>query len=149
MSIDVSNLAATVVTSFLIPYAKLGFEELVEEMGNKLGEVSARKSVETFKKVWQRVKGVFKKEDKQVWAQFEKRPGAAKALVEEILKEKLEQDTELTWELSTLINQSITKDTSTGASISSAEIASILDLRGANFQNAQDVRLTGTSIEKE
>jgi transketolase len=149
MPIDIGTLAATVVTSFLVPYAKLGFEKLVEELGKKLGEMSAEKSTEAFKKVWERVKGAFTPEEKQVWEQFEKRPEAAQGLVQEMLKEKLEADPELAQALSRLVSQPLPESTSTGAQITNAEVASILDLRGANFQNAQNVRLTGTNITEK
>ena len=149
MPIDVTALATTVVTSFLVPYAKLGFEKLIEGLGKKFGEMSAEKGAETFKKVWERVKDNFKAKDEQVWTQFEKHPEAAQGLIQEMLKEKLEQDQNLVQELSDLVTAPLPTVAGTGPQITNAEIAAILDLRGANFQNAQNVRLTGVNVTQK
>jgi len=144
MPIDLSLLTTTIVTTFLLPYAKLGLQKFGEAMIEKLGETAAEPLIATTKKIWQRVKTAFgSEEEKATLAQFEKRPEAALALLEALLKEKLEQDAALAQELSELVHATVPGGTSTGAQIMQAHIAGILDLRGANFAGASNVRVAG------
>jgi hypothetical protein len=150
MPIDIAALAAVVVTSFLVPYAKIGLEKLAEGLGEKLGEIGAEQGTDALKKVWGRVKGAFKsKDEKPVWAQFEKHPEAAQGLVQEMLKEKLAQDPALAQELSDLVNAPLPSGASTGAQITNADIAAILDLRGADFSGAKNTRITGVTVSRK
>ena len=147
MIIDSTALAASVVSSFLLPYVKLGAEKLSEEMGKTLGNVSAEYASGVVKRLWERVKAVFSSDDeKTVLAQFEKRPDAAKALVESILQEKLGQDSRLAQELMELINTPGPDGKSTGAQIMQAGIAGIVDARGANFTHASGVTISGVTV---
>lgn len=147
MPIDFSPLTTTIVTSFLLPYAKLGFEKFGEAMLEKLGETAAEPLIATTKKIWQRVKTAFSsEEEKATLAQFEKRPEAAQTLLAAMLKEKLEQDAALAQELSELVHAPVPGSTSTGAQIMQANIAGILDLRNADFSGASNVRLAGVML---
>ena len=147
MPIDPGPLTNTIVTTFLLPYAKLGLEKFGEAMMEKLGETAAEPLIATTKKIWQRVKTAFgSEEEKATLAQFEKRPEAAQPLIEALLKEKLEQDATLAQELTELVHAPMPGSTSTGAQIMQAAIAGILDLRGANFAGASHVRLAGVMI---
>ncbi len=150
MPLDIAALAVTVVTSFLVPYAKIGIEKLAEGLGEKLGEQAAEQGAGALKKVWERVKGVFKAEDeKPVWTQFEKRPEAGQGMVQEMLKEKLEQEPVLAQELSDLVHAPLPGGASAGAQITNADIAAILDLRSADFSHAQNVRLVGVNATQK
>jgi hypothetical protein len=147
MPIDLGPLTTTIVTTFLLPYAKLGLEKFGEAMMEKLGETAAEPLIATTKKIWQRVKSAFgSEEEKATLAQFEKRPEAAQALIEALLKEKLEQDAALAQELTELAHALVPGSTSTGAQIMQAAIAGILDVRGANFSGASHVRLAGVML---
>jgi len=147
MIIDSAALATSVVSSFLLPYVKLGAEKLSEEMGKTLGNVSAEYASGVVKRLWERVKAVFSSDDeKTVLAQFEKRPDAAKTLVESILQEKLGQDSRLAQELMELINTPGPDGKSTGAQIMQAGIAGIVDARGANFAGASGVTISGVTV---
>lgn len=147
MPIDLGLLTTTIVTTFLLPYAKLGLEKFGEAMMEKLGETGAEPLIATTKKIWQRVKTAFgSEEEKATLAQFEKRPEDAQALIEALLKEKLEQDAALAQELSELVHAPVAGSTSTGAQIVQAAIAGILDLRGANFSGASHVHVAGVMI---
>jgi hypothetical protein len=147
MPIDITTLAATIVTSFLLPYAKISIKKIAEGLGEKLGESAAEQGTDALEKVWDRVKNKFKAEDeKPIWMRFEKHPEAAYPLVQAMLKEKMEQDPAWAKELSDLVNAPLPISKSTGAQITNSDIAAVLDLRGANFQNLQDVRITGVTV---
>jgi hypothetical protein len=150
MTIDSTALATAVVSSFLLPYIKLGAEKLSEEIGKTLGNLSAEYASGMVKRLWERVKAVFSSDDeKAVLAQFEKRPDAARALVESILQEKLGQDNQLAQELMELINAPGPDGKSTGAQIMQAGIAGIVDARGANFTNASGVTISGVTFGRD
>ena len=147
MAVNVDPLTTTIVTTFLLPYAKLGLQKFGEAMIEKLGETAAEPLIATTKKIWQRVKTSFgSEEEKATLTQFEKRPEAAQALIEALLKEKLEQDAALAQELAELVHAPVAGSTSTGAQIMQAHIAGILDLRGANFSGASNVRVAGIML---
>ncbi|NCC31903.1 MAG: hypothetical protein EOM24_07740 [Chloroflexia bacterium] len=147
MPIDIAVLATTIVSTVLVPLAKKGAEKLAEGMGEKLGESSAQQVTGVMSKIWARVKSVFTSDDdKSALAQLEKRPEAAKSLVEEILKEKLAQDPGLAQELSDLLSSAGPGGQSFGAIITGAEIAGIADARGANFAGASGVNISGVNL---
>src|SRR5712692_4918531 len=105
MPIDIAVLAATVVNYFLLPYVKLGAEEMFKGASKKLGEDAGVRVKEITESVWRRVKAVFtSEEDRTILTQFEKRPDAAQALVQDVLKDKLEQNSSLASELDRLVN---------------------------------------------
>lgn len=150
MPIDPGPLTNTIVTTFLLPYAKLGLQKFGEAMIEKMGETAAEPLIATTKKIWQRVKTAFgSDEEKATLAQFEKRPEDAQALIAALLKEKLMQDAALTRELAELVHAPVPGSTSTGAQIMQAAVAGILDLRGANFSGASHVRLAGVMINND
>jgi len=147
MSVDIGILTTTIVSSFLIPYVKVGVEKFIEEAGKTVGKTAADHAGEVSKKVWERVKSVFSSdEDKSILMQFEKRPEAAKSLVETILREKLESDSRLAQELSELVNTLSSDGKSTAAQIMHAGIAGIVDVRDTDFSHARGVTITGVTI---
>lgn len=147
MPIDVAALATTIVSTILLPYVKKGADKLAEGLGEKLGEASAQHVTGTMGKIWERIKAIFSSDDdKQALAQFEKRPDAAKGLVEEILKEKLAQDGKLAQELTEILARPGPAGQGTGAIIGNAAIAAIIDARGADFSGTQGVTITGVNV---
>lgn len=147
MAIDIALLAGTIVTTVLMPLAKKGVEKLAEAMGEKFGESAAQEVSGVLGKIRARVKDVFSSaDDKAALEMLEKRPEAARALVEEILTEKLAQNPGLAQELYELLNSPTPAGQSIGAIITDAEIAGIVDARGANFAGSSGVRITGVSL---
>jgi len=98
-------LASAVVANFLVPYAKMGADAIAKEVTNKVSQAAAQHATGVTAKVWNRVKAAFSSdpEDEATLAQFEKRPERAVPLVEDILKEKLEQDNQLAQDLDELV----------------------------------------------
>ncbi len=147
MPIDIAVLAATVVNYFLLPYVKLGAEEMFKGASKKLGEDAGVRVKEITESVWRRVKAVFtSEEDRTILTQFEKRPDAAQALVQDVLKDKLEQNSSLASELDRLVNTLGPGGASTGAQIMHAYIAGIADLRNANLSYAHDIDISGVRV---
>lgn len=150
MPIDLAVLATTVVSSFLLPYLKIGGEKLAEEIAEKVGSGTADYTADLTNRIWTRVKSAFSSErDQHVISEFEEEPDAAKSLIEAKLKKKLEQDLTLAEELDRLINSPTPDGASTGAQIMNAHIAGILDARGANFSNASNMNLAGVMIAED
>lgn len=150
MDIDATVLTTTIVTSFLLPYLKLGGEKIAEKITEKLGAAAADQTVSITKKVWDRVKSTFNSEREQhIFSEFEEDPEATKALIEAKLKKKIEQDPSLAEDLHHLANAPSPDGASTGAQIMNAHIAGILDAREANFSNSSNVKLAGVMIEKD
>lgn len=147
MPIDIAILASTLVSSFLLPYVKMGAEEIFKSASQKLGEGAAARAKEITENVWQRVKSVFSsEEDETILSQFKKRPDAAQSLMQDVLKEKLAQNSALAEELDKLINTPGPEGASTGAQIMRAYIAGIADLRNANLSNAHDMEIAGVKL---
>jgi hypothetical protein len=150
MDINAHVLATTIVTSFLQPYLKIGLEKIAEKVTEKLGAAAADQAVGVTKKVWNRVKFAFSSEqDQYLLKEFEDDPEAAKPLIEAKLKKKFEQDPSLAEDLYQLVNAPGSDGASTGAQIMSAHIAGILDARGANFSNSNNVKMAGVIIDKD
>lgn len=150
MDINASVLATTIVTSFLLPYLKLGGEKIAQKITEKLGGAAADQTVGVTKKVWDRVKSAFTSDrDQNILKEFEEDPESAKPLIEAKLKKKLEQDPGLAEDLHQLINAPGSDGISTGAQIMNAHVAGILDARGANFSNSSNVKLAGVMIDKD
>jgi len=150
VTVDTAALAATVISSFLVPYVKIGAEKLAETLGQAIGEQVGTQISSTSQKLWELVKSVFSSdEDSAILTQFTKRPDAAKKLIEDVLKEKLDQNTALAREMAELTASDTQDGKSIGAYISQAEIAGILDARGANFSGANNISLAGVQISRQ
>src|SRR5690242_7320691 len=105
MPIDVAALAATIVSSFMLPYVKNGVAEIGKELSKKLGDSAAGQVTDVTQKLWNRIKSGFAdEEDRAVLSQFEKRPEPSKPLIQSMLQEKLEKDSTLARDLDELIN---------------------------------------------
>ena len=141
----IAGLATTVVSSILFPYIKEGAAKMAERITNSAGNAASEYTVHFAEQIWNKVKSVFTSdEDKVTITQFEKRPEAAKSLVEEMLKEKLQQDNDLAKELEALV-ASKSPSGQTGAQIIGATYAGILDMRGATLSGSGNV-LAGLNI---
>lgn len=145
---DIPVLATTVVANFLLPYVKMGAEKIASEVTKHASEIIAEDAVQVTESVWQKVKSLFASEgDENIIDRFETTGGKGEDLVTEMLTEKLENNQEIATELNDLVNPSSDSNTTagSGASIMKAHIASIVDLRNANFSNSSNVNITGIS----
>ncbi len=120
--IEVALLASTVVR-ILVPYLKKGAEAFKEEVEQRAGQNAGGFAVDTVAKLWQRVRSaVSSTDDKSVVDQFERRPEAAKTLLEDVLKEQLAKDEELAAALHELLQER--------APASGQDVVQILDSTG-------------------
>jgi hypothetical protein len=152
MPIGLVELATTVVTSFLAPWAKDGAKKLAEKVGEKMGEAAATRVVETSKKIWDRVKDAFSSGDDLITLNllenFKADPETWEKPVQKKLQEKLEQDSALAEELDKLVNAAGADGKSGNVQIKDVVgDVGVLYMPGANFQGAKDVRLAGVVKE--
>jgi hypothetical protein len=137
--LDVATLAATVVSSVLLPYIKDGAAKLAETVTEKAGKGMGEYAADMAGKVWDKVKSAFSSpSEKVVLDEFENKPEAASGLVEAKLKEKLEQDVALAQEIEKLVNAKAPGGQSTGAQIIGSSYVGLLDMRGANVSGSQN-----------
>lgn len=135
----IAGLATTVVSSILLPYIKDGAVKMAERITNSAGSAASEYTVQFAEKIWNKVKSAFTSDaEKVTLTQFEERPEAAKPLVEDMLKEKLQQDDQLAKELEALV-ASKSPTGQTGAQIIGATYAGILDMHGATVSGAGNV----------
>lgn len=129
---DPLTLAGTVVANLLLPYAKLGFEGLAEQLAQTAGGKAAQHVAGVADKAWQRVKAAFGAEGKEsVLDELEKHPAEAGGLVETMLAEVLERDEELKRELEELVSESGPDGESSVQVIASSDIQVVAT--GANI----------------
>lgn len=142
---DPATLATTVVTSFLLPYAKKGAGKMAEAVGEKFGKAAADKIAELGKGVWDCVTELFHSGDELTTLNlFEKQPELFSAPVGKMLEQKLRDNPKAAEKLETLINSPVA-GSSTGASIMGAVVAGIVDLRQATISGSGNV-FTGVHV---
>ncbi|MBN1991180.1 MAG: hypothetical protein JW953_00640 [Anaerolineae bacterium] len=147
MPIDLTLVATTAVTTFLVPYAKAGIEKIATAVTEKVGEKAAEYAGELTGKIWVLVKSAFSSPKEQATVElFEENPDEMQAMMIKALQEKLAQDPTLAQQLAELMNQPGPDGASTGAKIMQAGIAGIADLRGANLSHAQGMDISGVKI---
>lgn len=102
--IEVAVLAASLVSSFLVPLVKRGAEKLTEELATKTGEATAQGLVGTAQKLWQRVKGKTQETDQaDVVALFERKPELMQEPLKGVVVDLLERDPDFRQEVSQLL----------------------------------------------
>lgn len=150
MALDTAVLATTVVTSFLMPYAKAGLEKVAESVGEQVGEKAAAYVTDLTGKVWSRVKSAFSASKEQAALElFQDNPDEMKAMLIKALQEKLAGQPDLAQALAELIEAPGPDGQSSGAQIMNAAIAGIADLRGANLAQAQNITISGVTVHKK
>ena len=143
--LDVAALAATVVSSVLLPYIKDGAVKLAETVTEKAGKGMGEYAADMAGKVWGKVKSAFTSPaEKVVVEEFEKEPEAAADLIEAKLKKKLEEDAGLAQELDKLVNSKAPNGQSTGAQIIGSSYVALLDMRNAKVSGSQHTFTGGT-----
>jgi hypothetical protein len=142
MPTDMAAVSMTVVTSFLIPYVKLGPEKLAAIVLESTDANTADFVVGVVSKVWQWVASFLSlEEEKALLVKFQRQPDALRSVIELTLQEKLTQDTKRTDELLELIN-AVNPETNT--SLVSIIRRSITDSRDfdAVYQSNLETELT-------
>jgi hypothetical protein len=135
--VDPVTLAATVVSSFLLPYVKKGANAIGEAVAKKFGENVSGQVSDLAVKVWDKVKDSFTGEDELTTLKlFQSKPDTFQEPVKQILKEKIEKDPDgLGKELHQMVTAPV-GNAGTGASIMGATIAGIVDLRNATISGS-------------
>lgn len=142
MSAEYITLAATVVTSFLLPYIKMGAEEFLAEIASKSGKNIAQHTLEITEKVWDRVKSVFNSEGDQVTLEyFQKNPEKFQEEMQESLTLKLKADGKLMASLTELIHSKLSNDGQTASDVITTTIN--VRVRGNVFKNVGEVNISG------
>jgi hypothetical protein len=101
MAIDVAALAATVVSSFLVPYARKGLDRIRGEVTESAGEAV----VSGVEKVWSKVKSLFTSDRDRMRLEdlAEYPPEVAAPIVTSVLEAKLREDPQAAEELAQLV----------------------------------------------
>ena len=108
MGLEVAGLAAVVV-KIILPYVKDGAEKLASTLSERVGSAAADGSAHIAGRLWNRVRSALVGAgEEDVVNQVEKRPDASAPLLEETLRERLEQDPQLLEDVQTLVNQEVT-----------------------------------------
>ena len=82
MPIEIAALAATVVSSFLLPYVKLGAQKLAEKVTEDVSSAAAEHVTDTSKTLWNLVRDAFAVPKEQVALElFEQDPEGLAATV--------------------------------------------------------------------
>ena len=134
------TLAATVVSSFLVPYAKKGLKKIGKELSGVLSkaggdavEAATDAATGTVEKVWEKVKSLFSSgDDKVILDTFEKRPDAGAPMVQAVLEEKLAEDEEAASELKQLVESDIPGAGGVSLNNIMADVFGYVDARGAH-----------------
>ncbi|MCI0519344.1 MAG: hypothetical protein L0Z70_03710 [Chloroflexi bacterium] len=144
MPIDIAILATTVVTSFLVPWVKMASEEFAKKFAENTGKEAAEQASGLTKKVWERVKGVFSKPAEAATLEsFKTTPDAVKAIVEAMLKEKLQSDPALAKDLDEMVQTKGPDGQTSMAQIMNAGVAGIVYMPNANFAGASHFNIVG------
>lgn len=103
MAVELAPLAGTIVTQFLLPYAKKGLDRIRSDVGEAAGEAVAG-GVE---KVWNRVKALFQRgspREQGRWEDFEEHPEDNAKNIERTLVERLQAEPQEAEELQQLVH---------------------------------------------
>ena len=91
--IELAALAASIVSSFLVPLVKDGAKTLRDRLATKAEESTADTLVNSAETLWTHVKGAAKPGDEQsVVGIFEKNPDLVMKALEQIVHDQLERD---------------------------------------------------------
>jgi hypothetical protein len=104
--IDIAILAGTVVAKYLVPVFSAGWDAVFDAAKEEVGDKVADETKGIVSSLWSRLRAsLTSDEQKAALATFEKRPAATAPLLEDLLREKLEQDSTLADQLDALVNR--------------------------------------------
>jgi hypothetical protein len=139
---DPATLAATVVTSYLLPHVTKGAEELASSVASQVGEAAADFASGVASKLWQRVKSIFTTDDERLTlTEFERHPAAAQPLFELKLRQRLEADADLARQLEDMVSER-GPGGQTGEQIFNNS-GVLINLQNANLQRAHHFSIIG------
>ena len=141
MMIEIGMLAASVVSSFLVPLVKQGSDKLATKLAEKTSEGAANGLVGTAQKLWDKVRGKSEGTDAGIVELFEKDPDKMSSALEAVVKELMEKDPEFHKEISALV------ETDEGGSPRwqlMGEYVGAVDARGATISG--DAIVAGVNI---
>jgi hypothetical protein len=116
--IDIAVLAGTVVSQFLAPVFRAGWDKVFDAASDQVGAQVAEETKGIVAKLWTRMRETFTGDaEKGVLDTFESHPEAAAPLLEALLREKLEADQGLAGELERLVTARPAGGTFDGAQV--------------------------------
>lgn len=139
--IEIGVLAATVVSSFLVPLAKEGAEHLRSKLAAEASEGVASGLVGTAKGLWDRIRGRSEGTDAQIVELFEKDPDTMAPALESVVKRLLESDPDLQREISDLVETK--QDGSASWQLMGTYVGAV-DARGATISG--NARVAGVQV---
>ncbi len=145
MPLDIAMLATTVVGSFLMPYVKKGAEKIAEEVTHKFSDAAAEHVTGLAQKVWDRVTGLFTPKEQPALEMFKENPDEMQAMIEKIVKQKLEENLQVAQEVDAMIHAPAPGGQMDGIQIMNAGVVGVVNMPGANFQGAQNVTITAVN----
>jgi hypothetical protein len=136
-----TQLATTVMSSFLMPYLQQGAE--------KLGKIAADNTLDVAKKIWERIQQRFSASDeKSALTFFKNHPDMAQEMILKLLTKSIENDMVFANELRDLINFQQHSSEKNSTQIIQGKITGIVDIRNANLSNSRNLRITGMTLNQ-
>jgi hypothetical protein len=134
--IEIAALAASIVTSFLIPLVKDTATGLREKLAKTAGDSTADGLVKTAETLWDKVKGSANTEDEQaLLGTFERQPDLLKEAVEKIVRSQLENDPKFREEATNLLEADAGNGKTTWQLM--GDIVGVVDARWATISGGQ------------
>lgn len=128
--LDIAVMAATLVTSFLVPLFKKGAEGLAAELQQRTTEAAADGLVKTAQRLWTRVKGTMHSQgDQEIVAVFERQPEVMQEALEKIVRRQLEQDEGFRKDVAALLESEVEPSIASWKLM--GEVVGAVDARGA------------------
>jgi hypothetical protein len=141
MPLDVAALATTVVSRFLLPYAKLGLERIGTEVRKRADDTVEKQAIGVVDKVWKKVASLFTSDEERfLIRKMESSPDKVAPLFEDVLREKLEQSPEAARELDELVSTPI----AAGGGVSVKDVlgdVGVFVAHGSTFSGGQQAGL--------
>lgn len=141
--ISASALAATIVSSFLLPYVKRGATAFAEALADKTAGAAAEHASGVAGRIWARVRQAFSGGEAQTLTLFEQHPDQMREVLVAELERKLAEDQELRGELSKLVQTPGPGGQPPGVVIQNAGLAGVVVVHDARFDHVNRVDITG------
>lgn len=108
MPLDLAAIAATAVTSFLVPRLKEGAQTLANKLGERIGDAAGGALAGTADRIWERIKSAFSSDrERQALENFAQDPELYAQPVEQLLDQKVREDPELAEDLRAMLEADV------------------------------------------
>ena len=142
--IEIAALAATVVGSFVVPYAKMGLEGIAKAVTDKVSGAAADKTASVARRVWERITDVFDSdEEKTTIKLFEQDPDGLANSLTRLLEAKLRENEALAVELDELVRSGGPDQSAPATIMQQAGIAAAINMPHADFRQASNFNIVG------